>query len=358
MLNDFSIQEIAIIPIIFKAIVIFFHSFCVGFFTSKRIAQKLKKLFRSGQIASQYLPEHKAKSGTPSMGGVGMVLAITIPSFVWIQHSPFLFATCASLTGFAFLGAWDDITKAMKHKNIGISPKFKLTLQTLMATLSIWALTSTSKIDLAAYINIPLFNCTLESHFISLALWLFLLVGTSNAVNLTDGLDSLCVRTLMPCFALAGLLGLIQGNESLALMFQAPFIPYGTTISCVCMAVLGSCSAFLWRNAPPASIFMGDTGSLALGGLLAFFFIALKQEFLLSIAGLIFVLETLSVIIQIAHYKRTKKPFFLCAPFHHHLQRKGLSEATISIRLGLLSTLFVTLSFFLFLTHAYLHTSI
>ncbi len=355
MCDSSILQDVFTIPFLCQSVLTFFHAFIICFFSAERISRSLKKIFPSGQITSTHLPEHKKKSGTPSMGGVGILLGTISATIFWATTTPWSIVACSLLTIDAIIGGVDDISKFQHKTNLGVLPRTKFLLQILSSSLAAYLIIRLNGSWICSYTIIPLLNFKITSSVFTVLLWIFIIVGTGNASNLTDGLDALCIRVLMPCFALAACLGFIQGHEYLAQVFHAPFTPYGKNICALCTAILGAGSAFLWHNAPPAKLFMGDTGSLALGSCLAFCFISLKQECLLAISGLVLVAETASVIIQSISFKTRGKTVFLCAPFHHHLQRKNISETTISIRLGTVSSICSMLGFLIFLLHAYLH---
>ena len=292
-----------------------------------------RRFFRSK--AREFTPEaHKSKDSMPTMGGVFILGVMALNTLVWCDLSSlkvwiFLFCT----VGFGMIGFWDDWRKIYHHKGISAGVKFKL--QLLIATISalmlvFWGGTSTQVV-------LPFFKHYNPDFGLFFLFWaIFIIVGCSNAVNLTDGLDGLAIGSLIPNFATFSLICYLAGHFGIARYLHIPFA--GTAEIAIIGAILiGSSLGFLWYNTYPAQIFMGDVGSLALGAGLALMAIMAKQELLLPIAGGLFVVETISVILQVFSVRLTGKRLFKMAPIHHHFELLGWPESKITARFGIIS---------------------
>jgi len=298
-----------------------------------RFIETSKLFFRSK--AREFAPEtHKAKDNMPTMGGLFIIFVVTISTLLWCNLShPEVWLFLGCLTCFGALGFWDDWSK-IAHKK-GISERFKFRVQlALAATLVIswffWLHPST-KLCLPFFKNL---NPDLGYFFIPWAM--FIIIGTSNAVNLTDGLDGLAIGSLLPNFSTFAVIAYLAGHIDFAQYLHIPFA--GTSeIAIIAVILAGASLGFLWYNAYPAQIFMGDVGSLSLGAALGFIALLTKQELLLGIAGGLFVVETVSVMLQVFSYKYFKKRIFRMAPIHHHFELLGWPEAKITIRFAIIS---------------------
>lgn len=341
-----------------KTICVFLHAFVLSLIGSKSIAKKIRKHFAGGHPITKFLPEHKFKKGTPSMGGLAIIAGIVIPTFFWSSSSPPLLCAYAIIIIFACIGAFDDMTKLWQKNNRGLSAHIKFALQICGGLAAVFGIMSNAPPHIEPYmIHIPIFiDWGLNTPFLYCPLALLTILSTANAVNLTDGLDGLAVRVISPCFALVAALALVASQPDMAQMYSIPYIHFAQDISILAIAACGACTGFLWFNKPRAALFMGDTGSMALGALLAFCFLSIKLELLLPFAGFIMLFETLSVILQITSLRLRKKRLFLFTPFHHHLERKGWPEVTVVFRLGILSTICCLFALLLFLLHAYVNT--
>ena len=279
------------------------------------------------------------KSGTPTMGGVIILLGLLISVLCWADLSNINILFCLFIAiSFGLLGAFDDYKKIKQNNSSGISSKFKIILQILIALVGV-----SFFIYLVDYQNIsnlyfPFFkNLIIDLGWFFIPFSIFVIVGSSNAVNLTDGLDGLATVPVILVAACFAFISYVTGNIVFSDYLQIPYIEGTGEISIFCGAIIGSCLGFLWFNAPPAMIFMGDTGSLSLGGLIASIAISVKHEIVLFIIGGLFVLEASSVIIQVTSYKLIGKRIFMMAPLHHHFEQKGWSESTIVIRFWIIS---------------------
>jgi len=304
--------------------------------------------YQIGQVIRTDGPKsHLSKSGTPTMGGVMILFSFIVSSLIWADWSSlYLWIVLATAVIFGGIGFIDDYLK-IKHKSSdGLSSRQKILGQSLGAiAIGLWiALESTSPIQTELLIPFVK-DMTLPLGLIGfLVLTYFVIVGSSNAVNLTDGLDGLAIMPVILISSALALFAYISGNYNFSTYLNMPFMPGTGELFVICSALVGAGLGFLWFNTYPAEIFMGDVGSLALGAILAVIAILLRQEILLFIMGGVFVAETLSVIIQVAYYKRTKKRFFLMAPLHHHFEQKGVSEPKIIVRFWMVTLILVLVS--------------
>jgi phospho-N-acetylmuramoyl-pentapeptide-transferase len=303
----------------------------------------LKRVQRNGQPIRPDGPERHLleKKGTPTMGGALILAALTIATLLWADlRSGYLWAVLVVTLSYGALGFVDDYVKLSRASFRGVSGRGKLAVQTLIgigATAWIEALT---RAPIANSLAIPFFKDVLLP--LGLAFPLFgavVMIGASNAVNLTDGLDGLAIVPTIICAAVFALISYLVGNHVFADYLQLNAVPGAGELAVLCAAVIGAGLGFLWFNAPPAAVFMGDTGSLALGGTLGAIAVAVKHEIVLVIVGGLFVVETVSVIVQVFWYKRTKRRVFLMAPLHHHFEKKGWAEPTIVIRFWIISVI-------------------
>ena len=313
----------------------------------KWIISKLQH-YQIGQVIREDGPEtHLEKQGTPTMGGVLILFAFFISILIWGDWSnPFLWIVIATAFLFSSIGFIDDYLKIKKQNSDGLSRRQKIAAQSISAILiCVWLLSLNSK-TIGAELLIPFFkDLIIPLNVLAFLIvgW-FALVGSSNSVNLTDGLDGLAI---MPVILISGALAVfayIGGNYNFSGYLNMPFMPGTGEIFVICAALVGAGFGFLWFNTYPAEIFMGDTGSLSLGAILGVIAIIVHQEILLILMGGIFVAETLSVIIQIGYFKRTQKRFFLMAPIHHHYEKKGLKEPKIIVRFWIITLILVLIS--------------
>lgn len=277
----------------------------------------LKKFKARQTLRLEGPSEHKVKQGTPTMGGIAIFLPIFILSLFFCNFTQESIVLVLTVLGFFMIGFIDDMLIVIKGKNDGLRPKLKLALQIIISVLfGYYLITHGHKTTL----NIPFVGSQIDIGILYIPLMAFIMTGTSNAINLTDGLDGLAAgTTAISLIPLVIMLSFAPDPLSFA----------GMAMGLVCM---GTCLGFLWFNSYPASVFMGDTGSLALGGLVSALAIVGNNELWLPLTGFIFVIETLSVIIQVAYFKRTKKRIFLMSPLHHHFEKKGWKETKVSFR--------------------------
>jgi phospho-N-acetylmuramoyl-pentapeptide-transferase len=279
------------------------------------------------------------KIGTPTMGGVIILFGLLISVLCWGDLSNVSILFCIYITtSFGLLGALDDYKKIKYNNSSGISSKFKILSQILIAILGISFFVYFVDYQEITNLYFPFFkNLIINLGWFFIPFSVFVIVGSSNAVNLTDGLDGLAtvpVILVAGCFAF---ISYVTGNIVFSNYLQIPYIEGTGEVSIFCGAIIGSCLGFLWFNAPPAKIFMGDTGSLALGGSLGVVGIITKHEIVLAITGGLFVLEAVSVMVQVISFKLTGKRIFRMAPIHHHFEKKGWPESTVVIRFWIIS---------------------
>ena len=279
------------------------------------------------------------KSGTPTMGGLMILIGIIVSTLMWADlTNVYIWIVLFVCTSLGLLGFVDDYLK-IKHKNSsGINAKLKFLGQLLISLVAIITLIYFTEHESILNLYFPFFkNLVLNMGLFFIPFGIFVIIGSSNAVNLTDGLDGLATVPVMLVALSFSLICYLVGNTIFSNYLQIQYIPNVGELSIFCGSIVGSCLGFLWYNAPPAKIFMGDTGSLSLGGSIASVAIIVKHEIVLAIVGGLFVLETASVIIQVVSFKLTGKRIFKMAPIHHHFEQKGWAESTIVIRFWIIA---------------------
>ena len=303
----------------------------INFFSSKQILDPIREDGPSDHIIK--------KIGTPTMGGVLILIGLFLGILLWGDLSnPYVWFLIIIVASFGLLGAYDDYQKIKFKNSSGISIKFKIFFQILIAIIGILFLSYFSDYAGLRDLYFPFFkNLIINLGWFFIPFSVFIIVGSSNAVNLTDGLDGLATVPVILVAACFAFISYVTGNIVFSDYLQIPYIEGVGEVSIFCGSIIGSCLGFLWFNAPPAKIFMGDTGSLALGGSLGAVGIITKHEIVLAITGGLFVLEAVSVIVQVISYKLTGKRIFRMAPIHHHFEKKGWPESTIVIRFWIIS---------------------
>jgi phospho-N-acetylmuramoyl-pentapeptide-transferase len=278
---------------------------------------------------------HLAKRGTPTMGGLLILTSVAISVLLWMDlRNPYVWACLLVTGGFGLIGWLDDYDKVRKAHHAGLSGKTRLLLEFAIAGIATWLMVRTGGTGL----HLPFVKETVaDLGWFYIAFGAFVIVAFGNAVNLTDGLDGLATMPVIIASLAFLLISYLVGNVKFAAYLGIPHVPGAGDLTVLLMAVIGAGLAFLWFNAPPAAVFMGDTGSLALGGALGAVAVATHHEFVLAIVGGLFVIEALSVVIQVLVYKRTGKRVFLMAPIHHHFEHLGWSEPTVVIRFWIIS---------------------
>jgi phospho-N-acetylmuramoyl-pentapeptide-transferase len=286
-------------------------------------------------IRSDGPQSHLAKRGTPTMGGLLILTSVAISVLLWMDlKNPYVWACLLVTAGFGLIGFLDDYDKVRKAHHAGLSGKTRLALEFLIAGGATWLMVRTSGTGL----HLPFVKETVvDLGWFYILFGAFVIVAFGNAVNLTDGLDGLATMPVIIASMAFLLITYLVGNVKFATYLGIPHVPGAGDLTVLLLAIIGAGLAFLWFNAPPAAVFMGDTGSLALGGALGAVSVATHHEFVLAIVGGLFVVEALSVVIQVAVYKRTGKRVFLMAPIHHHFEHLGWSEPTVVIRFWIIS---------------------
>jgi len=279
------------------------------------------------------------KVGTPTMGGILILIGILFGTLLWADlRNPYIWVLLMVGTSFGLLGAVDDYLKVKRNNSKGISSLVKIISQIILSLIAIFLLIKYGNHDHLENLYFPFFkNIAMHLGLFFIPFAIFIVVGSSNAVNLTDGLDGLATVPVMLVALSFTLICYVVGNTVFSEYLHIPYIANVGEVSVFCGSIVGSCLGFLWYNAPPAKIFMGDTGSLSLGGSLGAVSVISKHEIVLGIIGGIFVLETVSVIIQVISFKLTGKRVFMMAPLHHHFEKKGWAESTVVIRFWIIS---------------------
>jgi phospho-N-acetylmuramoyl-pentapeptide-transferase len=311
------------------------------------ISLKLGQPIRTQEEVHRLHELHGAKAGTPTMGGVLLLGTVLISTFLWARPTnPLVWVALFSVIYLGGLGFIDDYLKVTKKSSDGISSRLKFFLQCVLAgAITVFFVVQPELSEHATQLFVPFAKEPIIQNMgiFTFFLYLFVIVGSSNAVNLTDGLDGLaagCTAVVASAFAV---LTYAAGNFKVASYLQITFVPFSGELAVVCMALVGAALGFLWWNCHPARVFMGDTGSLAIGGLLGVLAISCKQELLLALMGGVFVLEAGSVILQVASFKLTGRRIFKMSPLHHHFELSGWKESTVIVRFWILAIVFALL---------------
>ena len=309
----------------------------IGLIIGPKFIVMLRMRQGKGQPIREDGPQsHLAKRGTPTMGGLMILIALTVSVLLWMDlGSPLVWACLAVTIGFGAIGFLDDYDKVKKRSAAGLSSRVRLLAEFAIAGIAAWIMVQGEG---ATNLYVPF----LSDRYVPLGPFYFvfaafIMVGFGNAVNLTDGLDGLAAMPVAIAAATMAIIAYLAGRADFSAYLGIPHVPMAGELAILCTGIMGACLAFLWFNAPPAAVFMGDTGSLALGGALGAIAVAAHHEIVLLIVGGLFVMETASVIIQVAVYKRTGKRVFKMAPIHHHFEQKGWAESTVVIRFWIVS---------------------
>ncbi len=326
--------------ITFRAGAAFFTALVFGFLFGRPLIDLLRRRQGKGQPIRDDGPEgHFAKAGTPTMGGVLILGALSVSTLLWARlDNPYVWVVLFVTIAFGAVGFADDLAKVSKGNVKGVPGRVRLAVGFSIAAVAALAAAWAHPEELTLQLAFPVFKAfLLDLGVLFVPFAMIVIVGAANAVNLTDGLDGLAI---MPVMIAAGTLGVIAyavGRVDFTEYLDVHYVPGTGELLVFAAGLIGGGLGFLWYNAPPAAVFMGDTGSLALGGALGAIAVATKHEIVLAIVGGIFVVEALSVIVQVAYFKRTGKRVFLMAPIHHHFEKRGWEESQIVIRFWIIS---------------------
>tara|TARA_R110002096_G_scaffold155130_5_gene319386 strand:- start:3048 stop:4130 length:1083 start_codon:yes stop_codon:yes gene_type:complete len=326
--------------ITFRAGMAFATALIFGFLFGLPLINLLRRRQGKGQpIRDDGPASHFAKAGTPTMGGLLILSALLFSTLLWARlDNPYVWIVLGVTFSFGLIGFADDYSKISKQSTKGVSSRLRMVLGLIVAGVATYAATLAHPAGLSGQLALPVFKDTLINlgvFFIPFGM--LVIVGSANAVNLTDGLDGLAIMPVMIAAGTLGVISYIVGNYNYTDYLGVHFVPGTGELLIFTAALFGGGLGFLWYNAPPAAVFMGDTGSLALGGALGAIAISTKHELVLAIVGGLFVVEALSVIIQVLYFKKTGRRVFLMAPIHHHFEKKGWAEPQIVIRFWIIS---------------------
>ena len=325
--------------ITFRAVMAAMTALLIGLVAGPAVIRRLTSLKIGQPIRGYGMQTHLAKSGTPTMGGVLILIGIAVATLLWADLSNrFVWIVLLVTLGFGAIGLYDDYLKVTKATTKGFSGKVRLLAEFVIAGIAVGIFMWIGGKPLSTSLAVPFFkDLLIPFGMFFIFVGMFVVVGAGNAVNLTDGLDGLAIVPVMIAAASLGLIVYLVGNYNFSNYLELHFVKGAGELAIICGAIVGAGLGFLWFNAPPAMIFMGDTGSLSLGGALGAIAVAAKHEIVLGIIGGLFVLETMSVIIQVASFKMTGKRVFAMAPLHHHFEQKGWKEPQIVIRFWIIA---------------------
>lgn len=321
----------------FRTIYAVITALVVSFILGPWLIRKLEALQARQVIRTDGPESHLKKSGTPTMGGILILASIVIPTLLWADlTNRYIWTTLFVIVGYGLIGFTDDYKKVVEKNPKGLSPRQKMAGQLLIAGMAICFLVFV--VNISTELSFPFFKrLHPDLSFFYIPFAILVIVGASNAVNLTDGLDGLAIGPVAINAATYLLFTYIAGNAKLSGYLQTPYVPGAGELAVLCGAMAGAGIGFLWYNSYPAEVFMGDVGSLSLGGGLGILAVITKQEILLVIVGGVFVVEALSVIFQVGSYKYRGKRIFRMAPIHHHFELKGVAEPKIIVRFWIIT---------------------
>ena len=327
-----------------RAILALLTALLLSLWIGPKVIRRLQ-LLKFGQVVRNDGPEsHFAKKGTPTMGGIMILFAIGVSTLLWADlRNPYVWFSLFVLFGYGAVGFVDDYRKITRKSTDGLVARWKYFWLSVVALVAVFGMYAMGQDTDATRLVVPFFKTVMpQLGIFYIVLAYFVIVGSSNAVNLTDGLDGLAI---VPTIMVAGAFALVAwatGNINFAEYLHIPYIKFSAELVVFCTAIVGAGLGFLWFNTYPAQVFMGDVGSLALGGALGVIAVLVRQEFLLLIMGGVFVMETLSVILQVGSCKlRNKQRIFLMAPIHHHFEKKGWPEPRVIVRFWIISLMLV-----------------
>ncbi len=326
--------------ITFRAGGAFFTALLIGLLFGRPLIDMLRRRQKNGQPIREDGPEgHFEKAGTPTMGGLLILAALTTATVLWARWDiPHVWLVMFVTVSYGLIGLADDYAKVSANSHKGVPGRVRFAIELVLAGIAGWWAGTIHPDPLAWKLALPL----LKDVYINLG-WLFIpfsmlvIAGAANAVNLTDGLDGLAIMPVMIAAAALGIIAYAVGRVDFSTYLEVPYVPGAGELLIFVAALIGGGLGFLWYNAPPAAVFMGDTGSLAIGGALGAIAVAIKHEIVLAIVGGLFVIEALSVMIQVAYFKLTGRRVFLMAPIHHHFEKKGWKESQIVIRFWIIA---------------------
>ncbi|WP_369310430.1 phospho-N-acetylmuramoyl-pentapeptide-transferase [Providencia rettgeri] len=327
----------------FRAIVGLLTALSIALWMGPHLITYLQKM-QIGQVVRNEGPEsHFSKRGTPTMGGLLILFSITVSVLLWARlDNPYVWCVLLVLIGYGIVGFVDDYRKVVRKDTRGLIARWKYFWQSIIALIVAFSMYAIGKDTPATQLVVPFFKDVMpQLGMLYILLTYFVIVGTSNAVNLTDGLDGLAIMPTVFVAAGFALVAWATGNVNFASYLHIPFLPHAGELVIVCTAIVGAGLGFLWFNTYPAQVFMGDVGSLALGGALGTIAVLLRQEFLLVVMGGVFVVETLSVILQVGSFKLRGQRIFRMAPIHHHYELKGWPEPRVIVRFWIISLMLV-----------------
>ncbi|MEY2491538.1 MAG: phospho-N-acetylmuramoyl-pentapeptide-transferase [Verrucomicrobiota bacterium] len=330
------------------AVTAFVFSLVFGnFVIRKLISLKVGQPIRTREEVRRLAKLHGGKQGTPTMGGVLVISAVVAASLLWARpDNRFVWLALFSMVYLGALGFADDYLKVTKKKSEGVSGRVKLVAQLALAVIVTIVFLSSPLLQVQARsLYLPFFKSPVLTNmgWATVLFFALVVVGSSNAVNLTDGLDGLAIGCTVTVALAYAFLSYAAGNFRIAEYLQVPFYPFSGELTVVCAALVGAGLGFLWFNCYPAKVFMGDTGSLAIGGMIGVVAICCKQELLLAVVGGVFVIEAVSVILQVLSFKLTGRRIFVMSPIHHHFELIGWKENTVIVRFWILSAIFALL---------------
>jgi phospho-N-acetylmuramoyl-pentapeptide-transferase len=327
----------------FRAILGVLTSLTISFIVGPTMIRKLSRK-KIGQAIRELGPQsHYEKKGTPTMGGTLILVAIAVSTLLWADLSNrYIWVILLVTLGYGVIGFIDDYRKVIKNNSDGLSAKAKYLWQSIIGLVAAVFLYETAQVPAETQLVVPFFkDVMLNMGWVYIVLTYFVIVGTSNAVNLTDGLDGLAIMPTVMVASGLGVFAYLSGHLEFSGYLAIPYLPNAGELIVFCAALVGAGLGFLWFNAYPAMVFMGDVGALALGGALGVLAVLVRQEIVLVIMGGVFVMETVSVIIQVASFKMTGKRVFRMAPIHHHFELKGWPEPRVIVRFWIITVILV-----------------
>lgn len=315
----------------------------IALFLGPRMIQMLRD-YQIGQSVRNDGPQsHLTKSGTPTMGGTLILIALTVATLLWSNlNNHYVWILVLTTLAFGWIGFMDDYRKLILRNSKGLLPKEKYSLQSVVALIAVVGLFVGAQSPAETHLIVPFFKqVSLDLGLFYIVLSYFVIVGSSNAVNLTDGLDGLAILPTVMVGSALGVFAYASGHVEFSAYLGIPYLPHSSDLVVFCGALAGAGLGFLWFNAYPAQVFMGDVGSLALGAALGLLAVMVRQELVLLIMGGVFVMETVSVILQVASFKLTGKRIFRMAPLHHHFELKGWHESKVIVRFWIITLVLV-----------------